>query len=69
MRAYEDAIRATTSDEAPWFVVPADRKWWAGAIISTIMVHALESMKLTFPALSPEARRDLKRIRQELRGD
>ena len=68
MRAYEDAIRATTTDEAPWFVVPADRKWWAGAIISTIMVQALESMKLTFPELSPEARRNLKRIRQEL-GD
>jgi len=39
------------------------REWgrWAGAIISTIMVQALESMKLTFPELSPEARRDLKR--------
>jgi PPK2 family polyphosphate:nucleotide phosphotransferase len=66
MRAYEDAIRATSTDEAPWFVVPADRKWWAGAIISTVMVQALESMKLTFPELSPEARRDLKRIRQAL---
>jgi PPK2 family polyphosphate:nucleotide phosphotransferase len=65
-RAYQDAIRATSTDEAPWFVVPADRKWWAGAIISTIMVQALESLKLTFPELSPDARRDLKRIRQEL---
>jgi PPK2 family polyphosphate:nucleotide phosphotransferase len=68
MRAYDDAIRATSTDDAPWFVVPADRKWWAGAVISTILVQALESLGLTFPDLSTDAQRDIKRLRRELRG-
>jgi PPK2 family polyphosphate:nucleotide phosphotransferase len=66
MRAYDDCIRATSTDVAPWYVVPADRKWWAGAILSDIIVDALSGMRLRYPELSEDARRDMRQIRQAL---
>jgi hypothetical protein len=46
--------------------VPADRKWWAGAILSDIIVDALSGMRLRYPELSEDARRDMRQIRQAL---
>jgi PPK2 family polyphosphate:nucleotide phosphotransferase len=68
MRAYEDAIRSTSTREAPWYVIPADRKWWAGAIISAAIVEALESLDLASPAPSAESRREMRRVRRLLRA-
>lgn len=49
MRAYEDAIRATSSKECPWYVVPADHKWFTRAVVADIIVKRLEELKLNFP--------------------
>ena len=49
MDAYEDAIRATSRAEAPWYVVPADNKWFARLVVAEAMVEAMESLKLEFP--------------------
>jgi PPK2 family polyphosphate:nucleotide phosphotransferase len=49
MRAYEDALRLTSTDEAPWFVVPADRKWYRNLVVSSIAIDALESLNLEYP--------------------
>ena len=49
MRAYEDAIAETTTESAPWFVVPADRKWHRNLVVSQIVIDALESMDLRYP--------------------
>jgi polyphosphate kinase 2 (PPK2 family) len=68
MRAYQEAIRATTTGDAPWFVVPADRKWWAGAVISTVMVEALEGLGLRYPRLTAEERRQMREIADTLGG-
>jgi PPK2 family polyphosphate:nucleotide phosphotransferase len=68
MRAYEDAIRSTSTKEAPWYVIPADRKWWAGAIISGAIVDALDSLELASPEPSPESRRQMRRVRRLLRA-
>ena len=68
MRVYEEAIRATTTDAAPWYVVPADRKWWAGAVISAVMVEALEGLRLTYPRVTAAARRQMRDIERVLDG-
>jgi PPK2 family polyphosphate:nucleotide phosphotransferase len=64
MAAYEDMIRATSTKEAPWYVVPADNKWFARAFVAAAVDEALDDLKLEFPkvANSPE----LKAVRQAL---
>ncbi len=49
MAAFEDAIEETSTDDAPWYVIPADRKWYRDLAISEILVQTLESMSLDFP--------------------
>ena len=49
MKAYEDAIEATSTDFAPWYIVPADRKWYRDLVISTVLVRALKDLKMSFP--------------------
>ena len=64
--AYQSAIRATSTDDAPWYVVPADRNWWARAVVATIIVEALSGLDLAFPTVAPHETRELERIRQAL---
>jgi PPK2 family polyphosphate:nucleotide phosphotransferase len=49
MKAYEQALSKTSTDEAPWFVVPADHKWFTRLVIARLVVEALESLDLAFP--------------------
>jgi PPK2 family polyphosphate:nucleotide phosphotransferase len=60
MEAYEEAIERTSTDHAPWFVIPANHKWFRDLAISTIIADTMEEMKLTVP----EPRVDLKDIRR-----
>lgn len=64
--AYEDAIRATAAPHAPWYVVPADRKWFARWVISDAIVEALEGLALAYPTITGEERRELERARRKL---
>ncbi len=59
MKAYEEAIAATSTDKSPWFVVPADNKWFTRLAISEIIVKKLESLKLSYPKVSDEAMKEL----------
>ncbi|MBA2379957.1 MAG: polyphosphate kinase 2 family protein [Blastocatellia bacterium] len=54
MKSYEAAISATSTADAPWYVIPADRKWFARLAISEIIVKKLESMDLHYPTVSDE---------------
>lgn len=56
MQAYEDAISATSTDDAPWYVVPADRKWVRDMAVTTILADALRGMDLKPPAPDPSLR-------------
>ncbi len=47
--AYQEAIRRTTSEHAPWYVVPADRKWYRNVVVSAILVRTLERLDLRWP--------------------
>ena len=48
---YEEAIRATSTDEAPWYVIPADNKWYTRVAIANILVEKLEALHLKYPEL------------------
>ncbi|MFV0258822.1 MAG: polyphosphate kinase 2 family protein [Acidimicrobiales bacterium] len=52
-QAFQDAINRTTTDTAPWFVVPADRKWYRDLVVSTILVETLERLNMTYPPAPP----------------
>ena len=49
MAAYEDALGRCSTDAAPWFVIPANKKWFRNLAVSRILVHALERLDLKFP--------------------
>lgn len=65
-RAYSDAIAATATKEAPWFVVPADHKWFTRLVVAAVVLDALDDMALHYPQVSPAARRDLAAARRKL---
>jgi PPK2 family polyphosphate:nucleotide phosphotransferase len=69
MIAYEKASRATTTPEAPWYVVPADHKWFARLVVSAIVVDALEGMDLAFPEVDPAHTNELAAIRRRLQRE
>ncbi|MET0552379.1 MAG: polyphosphate kinase 2 family protein [Vicinamibacteria bacterium] len=66
MEAYEDAIEATSTDEAPWYVIPADHKWFMRMAVAEVIVQTLESLDLEFPVLSDEKRNELDQARKLL---
>ena len=49
MKAYEDALERTSTDEAPWYVVPSDKKWYRNLVVATVLVEALEKLDLSPP--------------------
>jgi PPK2 family polyphosphate:nucleotide phosphotransferase len=53
MAAYEDAISKCNTDYAPWYIVPANRKWYRNLVISQTIIETLEDMDLTFPPPEP----------------
>ena len=66
MHAYEEAIRATATPEAPWFVVPADSKWFARLVVVSAMIDALERMKLKPPRMDEADRARMEEARRML---
>jgi PPK2 family polyphosphate:nucleotide phosphotransferase len=66
MRAYEEAIRATASDHAPWFVVPADNRWFTRLVVAAAIVEAVERLDLTYPKPDAERKKELTRMRAAL---
>ncbi|TMA31725.1 MAG: polyphosphate kinase 2 family protein [Deltaproteobacteria bacterium] len=66
MEAYEDALRATSTEWAPWYVIPADNKWGARAVVADILTAAIRDLGLTPPKVSPEQRRALAAARKKL---
>jgi PPK2 family polyphosphate:nucleotide phosphotransferase len=69
MKAYEDMIRQTATRHAPWIVVPADSKRFARIVVSSAIIDALESLNLTFPAISPVRKKELDGARAALEAE
>jgi PPK2 family polyphosphate:nucleotide phosphotransferase len=66
MEAYEDAIRATATPWAPWYVVPADNKWFTRLVVGAAVVDALEAMKLEYPRVDEAKKTELEKTRRAL---
>ena len=66
MDAYEDMIRHTSTPEAPWYVVPADNKWFARLVVAAALVDALDRLDLRFPKVSRAQLEEMQRIRKAL---
>jgi PPK2 family polyphosphate:nucleotide phosphotransferase len=66
MDAYEDMIRRTATKHAPWFVVPADNKWFTRVVIAATVVDALASLNLSYPQVGKEKLRELAAAKRAL---
>lgn len=64
MTAYEQMIRHTSSPHAPWFVVPADNKWFSRLVVAGAIIDALQDMHLAFPKIDTAKRRELEAVRK-----
>jgi PPK2 family polyphosphate:nucleotide phosphotransferase len=68
-KAYEEAIRATATKRAPWYVVPADHKWFARLVVAAAIVEQLEALRLAYPVVDKDKRRELAAAKEELLGE
>ena len=66
MRAYEDCLSATSTERAPWYVVPADDKRNARLIVSQIVLDTINALKMRYPAATSERITELRRLRRQL---
>ncbi len=67
MDAYEDMIRHTATPEAPWFVVPADHKWFTRLVVAAAIVDAMKKLDLRFPTVDRAQKKTLKAAEAALR--
>ena len=69
MHAYEEAIRATAAKHAPWYVVPADNKWYTRLVVAASIVDALARLDLSYPEVDPAERKALRAARATLEAE
>jgi PPK2 family polyphosphate:nucleotide phosphotransferase len=67
--AYEDMLNATSTEEAPWYVIPADKKWFTRACVADIITSRIEALDLKYPRLSEEERTALADARKQLEAE
>ena len=69
MNAYRDAIEATSTEKAPWYIIPADKKWFMRLAVSEIIVKKLESLDLQYPVLSETHKQELIEMKKMLENE
>jgi PPK2 family polyphosphate:nucleotide phosphotransferase len=69
MDAYEEAIRETATEAAPWYVVPADNKWFTRVVVAAAIIDALASLDLRYPEVSAAQRKELAAARRQLAAE
>ncbi|EDY17222.1 protein of unknown function DUF344 [Chthoniobacter flavus Ellin428] len=68
MHAYEETIRETTTEHSPWYVVPADNKWFTRVVVAAAIIDAMASMNLHYPKVSSAKRKELAVAKEALLG-
>ena len=66
MKAYTEAIEATSTEKAPWYIIPADKKWFTRLAVSEVIVQTMESMDLHYPKVTEEHKREIEEARKLL---
>lgn len=66
MHAYEETVRHTATEYAPWYVVPADKKWFTRVVVASAIVQRLSALDLSYPQLSKDELKNLKAAKQAL---
>ncbi|MBM4021783.1 MAG: polyphosphate kinase 2 family protein [Planctomycetes bacterium] len=66
MEAYEDAIAATSTEHAPWYVIPADRKWVSRAAVATVLAGTIRRLGLAWPTVDAAKQRQIEEARRQL---
>jgi hypothetical protein len=69
MAAYEDMIRHTSTEHSPWFVVPADRKWFTRLVVSAAIIDAIQSLDPHYPEVEPSVRAEFKKVKAQLESE
>lgn len=69
MNAYEDMIRHTSTEWAPWYVIPANRKWFTRLVVSAAIIEAIESLDPRFPEVEPKVRAEFKKVKAGLEAE
>ena len=64
--AYEEMVQKTAKKKAPWYVIPADNKWYARLVVASAIIEALDGLDLTFPDVDKEKKKELEAIREAL---
>ena len=65
-KAYEDAIAHTSSAYGPWYIIPADNKWFTRTVVADILVKKLEDLNLSYPSVSDEHKAELLKVKEIL---
>lgn len=68
MDAYQEMIAETSSKHAPWYVVPADNKWYTRLVVAAAIVDALGELKSAYPKIGAEQRKQLAAAKKDLEG-
>jgi PPK2 family polyphosphate:nucleotide phosphotransferase len=68
MEAYQDMIRSTATPTAPWYVVPADNKWFSRLVVASAMIETLEKLNLSYPKVDASRRKELDEARKFLKA-
>jgi hypothetical protein len=66
METYEDMIRHTATPEAPWYIVPADNKWFTCVVVAAAIIQTLDSLRLKYPEIGPDKLKELAAARAAL---
>jgi hypothetical protein len=69
MNAYTEALENTSTKRAPWYIIPADKKWFSRLAVSEIIVKKLESLNLKFPEVSEEHLKNLQEAKKMLESE
>ena len=66
MKAYEEAFNHTSTPWAPWYILPADHKWFTRAVVSSILLKKLKSLRMSYPKVTQQHKAELAKIRRQL---
>jgi PPK2 family polyphosphate:nucleotide phosphotransferase len=69
MRAYEEAISATSTKWAPWYVIPADHKWVARGLVARILASTMDGLDLRYPEVTPEQEATIEQAKRQLEAE